>query len=154
MNLSTRMRYGSRVMAQLAGAYGQQTLSAAELASAQNLSAKYLEQILAVLRAAGFIRSVRGVGGGYHLTRPPEDIRMIELFETLEGPVALVECVAHPRQCKNHSWCVTRGLWSELTGALTDVLKRTTLEDLAMGKASRLPAPSRVRAKTAKKRRD
>ncbi len=131
MNLTTKMRYGSRVMVQLAGGFPDETISVKEMAREQNVSEKYLERIIAALKARGLVKSVRGVGGGYLLSRQPGEIRMLDVFEAVEGPTALVACVDDADECERSSFCPTRGLWVEMTRAMTDVLERTTLRSLA-----------------------
>ena len=96
MRLSTRGRYGTRLMVDLAQHYADGPVSLAEIAKRQDLSAKYLEQLIILLKGAGLIRSVRGRRGGYMLARRPEEISVGEIVETLEGKLSLVDCVLEP----------------------------------------------------------
>ena len=139
MNITTKTRYGSRAMIELALVWPDRIISVKEIARNQRLSTKFLEQILAALKAADLIRSVRGTGGGYALTRPPEEVRMLEIFKILEGSPSLVDCVDHPEVCDNRATCPIRGMWQEASQAVADVLDRTTLKDLA-DKARQNPA--------------
>jgi len=130
MKLSTRMRYGARALFELAAAYPDRAVSVKEMAERQRLSVKYLEHIIAALKAAGLIKAVRGFRGGYNLARSPSAIRLSEVFRALEGSLTLVDCVEDARTCPMEEVCPTRGTWIELTKAITRVLDRTTLQDL------------------------
>lgn len=131
MRLSTRTRYGSRAMAEIAAVYPDATVSVKEMAQNQHLSPKYLEHIMRALKAAGLIKPVRGMRGGYALTRSPASIKLSEIFCVLEGSPAPVFCVDHPKSCPIRKGCPTRQTWIELKNAITEVLEGTTLEDLA-----------------------
>ncbi len=130
MQISTKMRYGSRVLSELGAAYPDGTLSVRELAERQDISEKYLEHIMSSLKSAGIIRSVRGKYGGYQLRRPPEDITLAEVFRVLEGPPAPVECVERPESCSMCGSCPTRRTWIEVRDAIVGVLENTTVADL------------------------
>jgi Rrf2 family transcriptional regulator, cysteine metabolism repressor len=130
MRLSTRGRYGARFMLDLAMHEGDEPVLLRELAERQGLSVKYLEQLVGPLRRAGLVRSKRGVSGGFNLARPPEEIRLLEIVEAVEGPLSLVECVAHPEGCPRSSRCATMDVWSEVAGAIREVLAGTSLADL------------------------
>lgn len=130
MRLSTRFRYGSRAMAELARLPPRQAISVREIARRERLSPKYLEQIMARLKAAGLARSVRGVRGGYELARPPGSIRLSEVFQALEGSMAPVECLEHPELCSMQRTCPTRRTWLKLAEAIAGVLNTTRVADL------------------------
>lgn len=130
MQISTKMRYGSRVLSELATAYPDKTLSVRELAERQDISEKYLEHIMSSLKSALIVRSVRGKYGGYELRRPPEDITLAEVFRVLEGPPAPVECVERPDSCSLCGGCPTRPTWVEVRDAIVEVLEDTTVADL------------------------
>ena len=83
-----------------------------------------------MLKSAGLVRSVRGPRGGYILARPPADIKLDELFVTLEGPLVDVECLEDHDYCQRCADCTTRSLWQELQGAMMSVLKSKTLQDM------------------------
>ena len=137
MKMSTRARYGARALAELAAAYHHKPLSVKELAHIQCLSVKYLEQIMAALKAAGLVRAVRGLHGGYELGSAPEEISLGDVYEALEGKPMLVECIAHPETCAMRENCPTRDTWVELNEAVTQVLEKTTLADLARRKVEK-----------------
>lgn len=130
MKISTRTRYGSRALAELALAYPR-VVSVRELADNQRLSSKYLEQIMGRLRAAGIVSSVQGKGGGYELAKSPLDITVFDVFRVLEGSTAPVDCIDNPGACFLEARCPVQETWIEVTEAITSVLKNTTLFDLA-----------------------
>jgi len=127
--ISTRAQYGLRALLEI-GARGPEPVPLKEVAEAQRISQHYLEQIASALRRAGFIRSVRGAKGGYRLARPPEEIRALEVVETLEGSVAPVGCIEDPESCWASGTCATEELWRQVDLAVRSVLAQTTLKDL------------------------
>ena len=130
MKLSTRTRYGMRALLELALAYKAGPLQIKMIAERQKISNKYLEQLVAMLKTAGLVRSIRGPHGGYVLALPPEEIRLSDVFRTLEGSVLTVECVESDAACLNYSDCVTRKLWIQMNEAILGVLENKTLRDL------------------------
>ena len=115
MRLSTRGRYGTRLMVDLAQHYADGPIPLAAIAKRQDLSAKYLEQLIILLKGAGLIRSVRGRRGGYMLARKPEEISVGEIVETLEGKLSVVDCVLEPELCYRAIECPTRDIWVGMT---------------------------------------
>ncbi|MEJ5377299.1 MAG: Rrf2 family transcriptional regulator [bacterium] len=130
MRLSTRGRYGARFMLDLAIHQGQGPVLLKDLAQRQNLSVKYLEQLVGPLRKAGLVKSKRGVKGGFQLSRAPEEIKMLEIVEAVEGSLSLVECVAHPRGCPRSEECATKEVWGKAADAVREVLAGITLADM------------------------
>jgi len=130
MKLSSRTRYGTRAMFALAQAYPDRAVSVRELARNQQLSPKYLEQIVAALKTAGLLKAARGMHGGYTLARPPETIKLSDILRVLEGPCQIVDCVEDARSCRMSEVCPTRETWIEVKQAIDGVLERTTLQDL------------------------
>ncbi len=128
MRLSTRGRYGTRLMVDLAQHYAHGPIPLAEIAKRQDLSAKYLEQLIILLKGAGLIRSVRGRRGGYVLARKPGQISVGEIVETLEGKLSVVDCVLEPELCYRATECPTRDIWV----GITDVVKKQ-LFSLSLG---------------------
>jgi Rrf2 family cysteine metabolism transcriptional repressor len=131
MKLSTKTRYGTRAMLDLALNYEQGLLSAREIAARQDVSHKYLEHLLASLRSAGLVRSVRGAQGGHTLTRHPADINLREIYNVFEGSEGFVECTTSPEVCDRGDSCVTQEVWTDMYLACMEILEVTTLEDLA-----------------------
>ena len=135
MKLSTKARYGARVMVDLAIAFPDHALSVKQMAKTERLSAKYLEQIMAALKAAGLVRASRGVHGGYALATPPSLIRLSDIFRAIEGDPQIIECVADEASCPLREGCPTRGVWEEMNDAISGILEHTTLQDLVERKA-------------------
>jgi Rrf2 family protein len=131
MQISTRTRYGSRAMAELALAYPHESVSVRELAEKLEVSAKYLEQIMGALKAAGLVEAERGMHGGYRLSRPPEQINLGHVFEVFEGVPAPTDCVGNPQSCRLSGRCPTRDTWVEITEAVGAVLEAASLRTLA-----------------------
>ncbi len=130
MKLSSRSRYGFRAILELAVEYGNGPLQIKTIAQREDISNKYLEQLIAMLKASGLVRSIRGPKGGYELTRPPSDVKLSDVFTTLEGPVVTVECLEHPEFCPRCTECVTRDVWAQMQSAIMGVLESMTLQDL------------------------
>lgn len=130
MKLSTRTRYGMRAIVELAQHEGKRPLQLKAIAERQDISVKYLEQLMSLLRSAGFVRSVRGSKGGYVLARPTAEIKLSEVFRCLEGPVTTTECTDDKDCCKRSTDCVARELWIEVEKAIQGVLNSMTLADM------------------------
>jgi len=131
MKLSTKTRYGTRAMLDLAFRYESGPVSAKKIARRQEISTKYLESLLAMLRSAGLVRSIRGAKGGHMLTRHPHHITLREIFEVLEGREGFVHCTTDPQVCDRAKTCVTQEVWARIYAACMEILESTTLEDLA-----------------------
>jgi len=142
VKLSTRARYGARALVELAPAYPDSPVSTRDLAERQHLSAKYLEQIMRSLKAAGLVTAVRGMHGGFVLSCPPENITLQDIFEALEGSIAPVECADHPDSCPMQEVCPTRDTWVEMMQSMERVLEGTTIKDLAARKRAKCRASS------------
>ena len=130
MKLSTRTRYGVRAILELAGNQSEEPMQIKTIAERQEISVKYLEQLMAILKSAGFVRSVRGAKGGYILAKPANQIKLSDVFNALEGPVTTVECLENENSCKRAADCVTRQVWAEVQQAIMSVLRSMTLQDL------------------------
>ena len=130
MKLSTRTRYGIRAILELAGNHGKGPLQIKIIAQHQAISVKYLEQLMAILKSAELVRSVRGARGGYILARPPAQIRISDVFNCMEGPVATVECVESKSYCARVADCAARQVWVQLQEAIENILQSITLRDL------------------------
>lgn len=130
MRLSTRSRYGTRMMADLAARYEEGPVQIGEIAKRQNISVKYLEQLIIPLKRADFIISVRGPKGGHRLARPPETISVGEIVRVLEGNIALSVCTIDPKSCERSGSCRTRNIWGEAARAMMEKLEETSLAAL------------------------
>ena len=130
MKLSTRSRYGFRAALELAVEYKKGPLQIKTMAEREGISNKYLEQIIAIMKASGLVTSMRGPRGGYSLAKHPSEVKLIDIFNILEGPVITVECVDHPDYCARCTDCVTRQVWEEMQHAMAAVLESKTLQTL------------------------
>lgn len=136
MKLSTRSRYGTRMMLDLAQHYGESPVQIGEIARRQDISVKYLEQLIIPLKKANYIKSVRGPKGGHELARPPEEITVGEIVELLEGGINLADCIENPDTCERSETCLTRGIWETATKAMSQELNSITLSDMVKGHKS------------------
>jgi len=130
MKLSTRGRYATRALLDLALHQEEEPVLLKDIAQRQQISLRYLEHLITPLVAAGIIRSTRGARGGVWLAKPPQEIKLSEVIRLLEGSIAPVECVNNPEICVRSELCVTRDIWGELKKAMDGVLESTTLQDL------------------------
>jgi len=130
MKLSTRTRYAVRAIIELAQNDGNKPLQLKIIAQRQDISVKYLEQLIAVLRSAGLVRSIRGSKGGYVLAKDPDQIRLIDVFHCLEGTVSTTECVENADYCDRAADCAARQVWAQVQQAIENVLQSITLQDL------------------------
>jgi Rrf2 family cysteine metabolism transcriptional repressor len=113
-----------------------------DIAKRQDISAQYLEHLVAPLIRAGILRSIRGAKGGIALAKPPEEVSLSRVIEILEGSVAPVECVDNPALCARADTCVTRDVWSDIKAAIMGVLESLTLKDLMDRQRAKAPSKS------------
>lgn len=139
MKLSTRAKYGIHAMIDLAYHEGRGPQAINAIAERQGMPEQYLEQLIALLRRRGLVRSVRGAQGGYLLARPAKDITMQELMDTLEGPIRFSDCVYDQEHCANSGACATQKMWVRLNARIAEELRGTTLADV-LGEQLRLEA--------------
>lgn len=130
MRITTKVRYGLRALLQIAVTYDGSPIPLSAIAESQEISRKYLEQLVASLRKADLIGSRKGVHGGYFLTKKPVDISLWDVFCTLEGCTPLVECIPNPETCTRSGFCTTRGIWDLLDQKLKEFWESFTLQDL------------------------
>ena len=130
MKLSTRSRYGTRLMLDLAQHYDRGPVQISDIAKRQDISVKYLEQLIIPLKKVSFIKSFRGPKGGHMLTKSPEEITVGEIVKVLEGGIDLASCIEKPEECNRSSDCLTRGVWEEATKAMFDKLNSITLSKM------------------------
>lgn len=136
MKLSTRSRYGTRMVLNLAEKYNEGPVRIGQIAKHLEVSVKYLEQLIIPLKKADLIKSVRGPKGGHKLAKPPEEVTVGDIVRILEGGIDLSDCISDPKICQNTESCVTRSLWQEATDAMYDKLDSTTFADMIeMGKS-------------------
>ncbi|MBQ9337484.1 MAG: Rrf2 family transcriptional regulator [Lentisphaeria bacterium] len=130
MKISTKGRYGLRILIDLAMHDPEKPRMLKDIAKSQQISEKYISRLVIDLRRAHLIRSVRGVNGGFFLAKLPEEITLLDILETMEGPISVVECVHSPEKCKRHSLCPARDIWSELNDGIRQLTKKITLDDI------------------------
>jgi len=130
MKLSTKGRYGSRLMLDLALHNNNGHVLLKDIAKRQEISEKYLGQLIRPLIAAGLVKSTRGAHGGYHLAKSPKLITLKDIIQTLEGSMAIVGCIDAPKECARMKSCLTREIWKEITDKVTEILENITLEDM------------------------
>jgi Rrf2 family transcriptional regulator, cysteine metabolism repressor len=131
MKLSTRTRYGMRALMDLALNSTGKPIQLKDIAGRQRISLSYLEHLIIPLISAGIIKSTRGAKGGINLAKLPQDIRLIDILEILEGPLAPVDCLSGSQNCTRSGLCATQDLWNDLTRAMEKVLETNTVLDLA-----------------------
>ena len=130
MKISTKGRYALRLMLDLALSDPGVPVPLRDVAQRQDISDKYLEQIVTTLSRAGLVRSVRGAGGGYLLTRDPAEYTVGEILRPLEGSLAPVSCVSGGACCGRADRCVTLEVWQQIQDAVDGVVDNITLADL------------------------
>jgi Rrf2 family protein len=131
MKLSTRLRYGVRLMVELAERYGEGPVFLKDIASEQGISEKYLSLIVIPLRSAGLVFSARGANGGYTLALDPKEISLKDVVDVLEGDHCLVDCVRDPSPCDRTSHCSVRGVWKRVGERISEALSEVTLAQMA-----------------------
>lgn len=131
MKISTKGRYALRLMLDLALNNTGEYITIKSIAARQEISEKYLEQIISLLNRAGYVKSVRGSQGGYRLMKDPSEYTVGMILRLTEGSLAPVDCVeAATNDCARCNGCVTRGVWAELYDSIKSVVDRITLKDL------------------------
>ncbi|OHD66185.1 MAG: hypothetical protein A2176_08060 [Spirochaetes bacterium RBG_13_51_14] len=130
MRLSTRSRYGVRLMLVLGIKNNQGPIFLKDIARSEEISGKYLSQIIIPLKAKGLVTTFRGAHGGYILSRPASEIKLREIIEPLEGDLCLVDCVTNAEVCNRSTECVTRDVWIQMSAHMLEFLETLTLEDL------------------------
>ncbi len=131
MKLSTRTRYGVRLMVALAQNYGKDPVFLKDIAKGENISEKYLSLIIIPLRGVNLVNSVRGAHGGYNLSKEPSQITLKEIVDVLEGECSLVDCVKNPSSCERSSICATHDVWTMIGEKISETLSSITLDRLA-----------------------
>lgn len=130
MRVSTKGRYGLRTLVDIALHQEKGAVTLNDIARRQDISVKYLWQVINPLKTAGLLSVMRGAKGGYMLARRPEDISMLEVVTTLEGPMSLVECLTQEDICDRIDSCVARSVWKEVNQTVEKALKNITLAEV------------------------
>lgn len=141
MKISTKGRYAVRVMLDLALNNNGECIKVKEIASRQGISEKYLEQIIAVLNKAGYVKSVRGAQGGYRLARDPEEYTVGMVLRLTEGSLAPVACLEDDYGvCERCDTCDTLEIWKDIYDAVNNVIDHVTIADLVARHKQRMGA--------------
>jgi len=130
MKVNTKVRYGLRAILQIAEGYGKDPVPISAISESQEISGKYLEQVVGTLRKSGLIISRKGVRGGYHLARSPEEINLWEIITALDSHTTLVDCVNDAGICDRSDDCLTRSIWTLLSLRMQEFWTSFKLSDL------------------------
>jgi Rrf2 family iron-sulfur cluster assembly transcriptional regulator len=132
LKLSTKGRYGARLMLNLAlhKEEGDESVILKKISQEEGISVRYLEQIIIPLKLKRLVSSTRGAGGGYTLARDPSKIKLLEILTTLEGDLGLVDCVEDEECCERQPECPTYPIWKKASSLLKDYFGKITLSDL------------------------
>jgi len=132
MRLSTKGEYASRAMLELSRRYREGPIHSREISKVQEIPPHFLQQILLLLKRAGYLKSRKGRMGGYILAKPPDEINVAEVIRVMDGPLAPIDCVsvmAH-ETCPMEGTCGLRWLWKDVRDAVAEILEKTTFADL------------------------
>ena len=130
MKLSTRGRYGTRLLIELTKHYGKGPMSMTQVAKNQDIPIKYLEQLIIPLKKGGLVTSVRGPKGGHMLSKPPDKIHLWQVLKLLESKLVIVDCVNDEKVCQHSDTCLIRPVWERGFRAMKEVFNETTLDDV------------------------
>lgn len=133
MKLSTKSRYGTRIIVDLASHFNEQPIQVSEISKRQGISVKYVEQLLRLLKTSGLITSVRGAKGGYILTTSPKAITLGLIVNLFESHSDMIECVNKPERCDMSSDCRARTAWELVNSAFQHILDSITIADIVNG---------------------
>lgn len=143
IKVSTKGRYGLRLMLNLASHYnnGQKAIILKNVAKEEEISIRYLEQIIIPLKIKKLVKSIRGAGGGYTLARKPGEINLCEILEALEGTCALVDCVEDPDFCDRIPSCAAYEVWRQASEILKNYFEGVTLQQVLNQAEKKLEKP-------------
>ena len=130
MKISTKGRYGLRILIDLATHDPTKPRLVRDIAESQQISEKYISRLIIDLRRARLVRSVRGMKGGFFLARSPKEITLLEILETMEGTISVVDCVMAPEKCARNVGCTARGIWLRLNDGIRELMRGITFEDI------------------------
>jgi Rrf2 family protein len=132
IKMSTKGRYGTRLMLRLAFYYSNKDSAVIlrKVAEEEDISIRYLEQIIIPLKVSKLVKSIRGAGGGYTLARPPAQIKVSEILHALEGSCCLVECIEDSEYCPRLPHCATYEIWNKASQILKNYFDNLTLQDV------------------------
>lgn len=138
MKISTKGRYALRMMLDLALNSTGEYITIKSIAARQEISEKYLEQIISILNKAGYVKSIRGAQGGYRLTKDPTEYTVGSILRLTEGSISPVDCLENDELCQRNVNCVTKDVWFKVYEAIAGVVDNITLQDLVDKHNSRI----------------
>ena len=131
MKISAKARYGLRILMDIAlHETPDRPRLMKEICEAQDLSEKFTSRLVIPLREKGMIHSLRGKQGGFRLAKSPADITLLDVIETLQGPISLLDCLSEAESCARTATCPTRLIWSDVNTAIKNTLQAITLETI------------------------
>ena len=130
MKISTKGRYGLRILIDLATHDSEKPRMVRDIAVSQQISEKYISRLIIDLRRARLVRSVRGMKGGFFLARPPREITLLDIMETMEGTISVVDCVMQPEKCAQNADCAARNVWKRLNDGIRELMRGITFEEI------------------------
>lgn len=133
MKLSTKSRYGARIMADLAFYANERPVQVSEISKRQSITVKYVEQLLRPLKKAGYISSVRGAKGGYVISKNPKEITLAQIVRLFESQKDIIECINQPKTCDMSVECQIRMAWELVNKAFYQSLESITIDDIVNG---------------------
>jgi len=142
MKISTKGRYGLRILIDLATHDPDKPRLVRDIAASQQISEKYISRLIIDLRRARLVRSVRGMKGGFFLARSPREITLLEILETMEGTLSVVDCVMQPEKCAQNGHCTARNIWKKLNDGIREQMRGITFEDILAEYSKSKPANS------------
>ncbi|MGB9767472.1 MAG: RrF2 family transcriptional regulator [Dictyoglomus turgidum] len=131
--VSAKLEYGLRAMIFLGKNYPHEKLTLSQISQEENISREFLAQLMSELRRANLVESYKGITGGYTLTKPPHEITLKEIFEALEGPIQIIDCIHIDNKCNKERSCYSKNIWIFIEKKIIDLLGSLTLEDLING---------------------
>jgi len=137
VKLSTRARYGTKALLELALHWGEEPVLLKDIARRQDIPLPYLEHLISPLVQSGIVKSTRGTRGGVSLIKPPGEVILSEVIQLLEGSIAPLGCVDNPKTCPRSDLCVTHDIWDKVREAVSKVLESETLQNLVERQADK-----------------
>lgn len=131
--VSAKLEYGLRAMVALGRRFPKEKLSLSQISQEENISREFLAQLMLELRKGNLVESYKGITGGYALTKPPSQITLKEIFEALEGPIHIIDCIHIEGRCNKQFECSSKNVWFFIEKKILDLLSELTLKDLIEG---------------------
>ncbi len=130
MKISTKGRYGLRILFDLALHQDEPPRLIRDIAESQHISEKYISRLIIALRRAHMVRSIRGAKGGFQLAMKPEKLTLLDIVEVMEGPISIVDCIFNPKKCGRNDQCAARAIWNTLNSEIREAMRKITLADI------------------------